>query len=241
MIAKRISRLMLLNFTLSIGAIAQELPSYIPQDNLVGWWPFNGNPDDESMNGNSGINHGCKLTADRFGIENKAYYFDGIYSYIEVEMQNSSLQLKNNFTVSVWTNLKFNPYNSQSILCKGDNSSNEYSIICSNEQYLTINRENYDHNNLIYFSNHYNNWTNIICVYKTGIVLIYINGKFVAANVLNAPILPSSLSLVFGAMFNIGTNTPVNGSYCIGDIDDIGIWNRVLSTEEIYEIYLSSK
>ena len=69
--------------------------------------------------------------------------------------------------------------------------------------------------------------------------LIYINGKFVATNLLNDVILPSSLSLVFGALFNIGTNTPVQGSYVTGDMDDIGIWNVVLSADEINNIFLS--
>ena len=236
---KKITLIILVNCSFAISVISQTIPNYIPTDGLIGWWPFNGNADDESMNGNSAINHGCKLTTDRFGIKNSAYYFVGIYSHIEVEMQNTSLQLNNNFTISVWTNLKFNPNNSQVIISKGDKSSNEYALVCSNKQDLFINRENFDNSSLLNFSNHYNNWTNITCVFKNGMALIYINGKFVATNLLNDVILPSSLPLVFGALFNIGTNTPVVGSYVTGDMDDIGIWNVVLSADEINNIFLS--
>ena len=36
---------------------AAQVPSYVPTDGLVGWWPFNGNANDESGNGNNeGIN-----------------------------------------------------------------------------------------------------------------------------------------------------------------------------------------
>jgi hypothetical protein len=45
---------------------------------LVAHYPFNGNANDESGNGNHGTVHGAKLTQDRFGNPNSAYYFDGI-------------------------------------------------------------------------------------------------------------------------------------------------------------------
>ena len=62
---------------------AQNIPSYVPKDGLVGWWPFNGNANDESGRGDHGKVNNCKLVKDRFGKENSAYYFDKNYSYIE--------------------------------------------------------------------------------------------------------------------------------------------------------------
>ena len=55
---------------LSFGAFAQTIPSYVPTNGLVGWWPFNGNANDESGNGNHGTVNGAALTSDRFGINN---------------------------------------------------------------------------------------------------------------------------------------------------------------------------
>jgi hypothetical protein len=49
-----------------------QVPSYVPSNGLVGWWPFNGNANDESGNGNNGTINGPTLTADRFGNANKA-------------------------------------------------------------------------------------------------------------------------------------------------------------------------
>ena len=61
-----------------------QVPSYVPTNGLVGWWPFNGNANDESGNGNNGTVNGANLTADRFGNVNKAYSFDGIDDFIDL-------------------------------------------------------------------------------------------------------------------------------------------------------------
>ena len=39
----------LLNVTMA------QVPNYVPTNGLVGWWPFNGNANDESGNGNNEI------------------------------------------------------------------------------------------------------------------------------------------------------------------------------------------
>ena len=62
---------------LSTFASAQ-IPSYVPTNGLVGWWPFNGNANDESGNGNHGTVNGATLAADRNGNAGKAYSFDGV-------------------------------------------------------------------------------------------------------------------------------------------------------------------
>jgi hypothetical protein len=62
---------------LRITTTAQTPPSYVPTDGLVGWWPFNGNANDESGNGNNGMVNGATLTEDRFGNSSAAYDFNG--------------------------------------------------------------------------------------------------------------------------------------------------------------------
>jgi len=47
-------------------------------DGLVAYYPFNGNANDESGNGNNGTVNGATLTSDRFGNANSAYSFDGV-------------------------------------------------------------------------------------------------------------------------------------------------------------------
>ncbi len=71
-----------LGLCLTANVMAQ-VPSYVPTNGLVGWWPFNGNANDESGNGNNGTVNGATLTADRFGNSSKAYNFDGVNDFIQ--------------------------------------------------------------------------------------------------------------------------------------------------------------
>ena len=64
---------LLLTITATLGMYAvtkAQVPNYVPTDGLVGWWPFNGNANDESGNGNNGKVFGAVLATDRFGNEN---------------------------------------------------------------------------------------------------------------------------------------------------------------------------
>ena len=54
-----------------------QVPNYVPTNGLVGWWPFNGNANDESGNGHHGIVNGAVLDVDENNLANEAYYFDG--------------------------------------------------------------------------------------------------------------------------------------------------------------------
>ena len=72
--------LLLINFTQIIHA---QVPTYVPTNGLVGYWPFNGNANDASGNGNNGTVNGATLTTDRNGNANSAYSFDGNNDYIE--------------------------------------------------------------------------------------------------------------------------------------------------------------
>jgi len=54
------------------------------QEGLVAHYPFNGNANDQSGNGNDGTVYGATLTTDRFESLNNAYEFDGADDYIEM-------------------------------------------------------------------------------------------------------------------------------------------------------------
>ena len=90
--------LFVVSIVLTATFYAQNIPSYVPTNGLVGWWPFNGNANDESGNGNHGTVNGAMLTSDRNGEGNKAYSFDGI---------NDNIGLGNffnytSFSISMW-------------------------------------------------------------------------------------------------------------------------------------------
>ena len=76
-----------------------QVPSYVPTNGLVGYWPFNGNANDESGNGNNGTVNGATLAADRFGNGNRAYYFDYYQEIITSFTLISGTQTR---TISFW-------------------------------------------------------------------------------------------------------------------------------------------
>lgn len=63
----------------SITLNVQGATAPVTTDGLVGYWPFNGNANDESGNGNNGTVNGASLTTDRYGVSNchshREYHF----------------------------------------------------------------------------------------------------------------------------------------------------------------------
>lgn len=66
---------------------------------LVAYWPFNGNALDATGNGNNGIVFGAILAPDRHGSPDRAYVFDGVDDYIDI---GPNVKPPFPFTVSVW-------------------------------------------------------------------------------------------------------------------------------------------
>jgi hypothetical protein len=69
---------------------------------LVAYYPFNGNANDESGNGNDGTVYGATLTTDRFGSLNSAYSFDGIDDYVNIDSIVDDLSNTGTGTISLW-------------------------------------------------------------------------------------------------------------------------------------------
>ena len=63
-------------------AVNSHAQSYLT-NGLVAYFPFNGNANDATANGNNGTNYGATLTTNRFGMSNSAFNFNGS-SYINV-------------------------------------------------------------------------------------------------------------------------------------------------------------
>ncbi|MBN1509809.1 MAG: LamG domain-containing protein [Sedimentisphaerales bacterium] len=83
---------------LTVGPRAMGLPS----DGLVAWWPFQGNANDASGNGHDGVVYGATLTQDRSGNPDSAYQFDGTNDYIDI---GNGVKPGLAMTVSAWVNL----------------------------------------------------------------------------------------------------------------------------------------
>jgi hypothetical protein len=227
---------------LTSSTLHAQVPSYVPTDGLVGWWPFNGNANDESGNGNNGTVNGASLTEDRFGVVNKSYIFDGIDDYIGGLTNNLSVSTTNQLSISAWAKCSaFAPFPSASkIFTHTDVSSvgQQYALSIGNDGSLYFlagngafenNGPNVSPSNQILI----NNWAHIVLVVKIDSVIIYANGNTVLSKYEN-DIFPSNPIGYY--LISSSVNTQFNKLYN-GKLDDIGIWNRALTPAEIQTLY----
>ena len=235
-------RLLLTVFLLFGGlfqAVGQSVPSYVPTNGLVGWWPFNGNAQDASGNGNHGTINGATLTTDRLGNQNESYSFDGLDDFIEIP---SSVSLHNpQGTINLW--LYTTIPNRDVCPIKKNNFSNagneHYVIAITPTEVVFANKYNSNcqsgngwfrtaTSNSIYTSP---SWHMITATYSI-VNNLYIDGILVSTSV---P--PSTNPDNCASDIQIGRGWSAVNEWVTGKIDDIGIWNRALTLQEITDLY----
>jgi len=98
---KRIT-LLIISLLFLQDTVYSQVPSYVPSNGLIGWWPFNGNSIDETGNGHDAIsNQGVPfLVNDRFGNSNSAYKFIG--PFFKVNNPSFCNFNTNSFSISAW-------------------------------------------------------------------------------------------------------------------------------------------
>jgi hypothetical protein len=229
--------------SLATATIAQTVPSYVPTNGLVGWWPFNGNASDESGNNNNGTVNGATLTSDRFGNANKAYSFDGSH-YILIA--NNPIITNSNYSISIWFNSN-NTYCSDwnTLIRSGNNTNCDWRGFAINRQ---DNGTKYGFND--YGNNTYsfqtntscNNfftdvWYNLVFTRNGNIASEYLNGVLInQSNTISY--YPATNCPIFIGSNHLGINNlPLDGFN--GKIDDIGIWSRALTQQEVSDLYNS--
>ena len=229
-----------------IGCIANtnaQVPSYVPTDGLVGYWPFNGNANDETGNGNDGSVDGATLITDRFGNDNSAYEFDGI---------NNSITITNQFFDNGYGSYAINLWFSCNDI--DQTMQNIYNTIPHNGEGLTFNHENSPENmshwknsntsggsswdilaaNPFEYSPFLNSTAYMITVVKSeSTYSYYVNGVLDKTTEINLSAQNQFTGMIFGE--NAYGNESFNGI-----LDDIGIWNRALTQQEITNLYASN-
>jgi len=229
--------LILATALLSISTFAQ-IPSYVPANGLVGWWPFNGNANDESGNGNHGTVNGATLTTDRFGNANMAYGFDGVDDWIEATFNQN-----NNYSISTWFKPNSSIPNYYGIFQHKDNCTRGAGFIVEiqNNYNLRFQATNcgqcgnicpnyFDELNIVNLDT---TWQHLVLTSNfNGIYKLYLNGSIIHTT--------NNLSTIsqFNVPFSIGKHHDgVDLFYFKGLIDDVGYWYTILSECEIQDLY----
>ena len=249
--------LILVLFVIPFG-MSQELPSYVPTDGLVAYYPFNGNANDASGNGNHGTVIEATLTSDRDGNENSAYDFNGDNSIINLPELDSNIGTPGVITsYSMWFKGSapqdsnglgsgnifhaFVPENGDYYIRFEVARSTENPNLFLKVYYRNPNDNNEPSKELIDYSTQ--TWHNITVVADgiSGLYNYYFNG--VNLPEMSFSFNPNNDYSNSNRVWQIGRINPAPNSLphaFLGQIDDIGIWNRALTEQEIQNLYTSS-
>ncbi len=199
---------------------------------LVAHYPFSGNANDESGNELHAESVNATLTTDRYGNENKAYFFDGNENVIDFGNILNDVFLTNTFTISVWFNAQnyVNGNERPGMLVAKWNSVNlpENSfILYGNYLRFITGGKNTDIPD--FDVPEVGTWNMLTVSVDNGVASIYLNAELQGV-VSDHSCNTSTYSLLVGNHHN-----PVYGFH--GSIDDVRIYERPLSGEEVNCLY----
>jgi hypothetical protein len=220
---------------------------------LVAYYPFNGNANDESGNGNHLTNLGAQLTGDRISLPNKAYSFNGTSSQW-MYVNNLPEPTNNGFTWSCWIKPGTDQFATLRYILNRNNNNSDNQV----SPHLTIRPQGiitfasysmpYGHEGNLQYNNlatPQSEWTmdQWILVTATSDLdntrRIFINGFLVSQNTSTDYGQTGLSTLNIGADRNPLAMDPSGQYYFHGVIDDIRIYNRALSNAEVGQLYQS--
>jgi Concanavalin A-like lectin/glucanases superfamily len=205
---------------------------------LVGYFPFNGDANDASGNGNNGTVQGATLTTDRFGLTNSAYYFDGISSRILVP-DTFFGPATPGATISMWIKTDAGPYDNPSVLFEksGTNGTITLNVNSGQVQFgpKLAKSQNWFMAGAPIRSN---SLMHLVGVYAKGeSVSLYVDGSL--ADALSVPDDILFLDTSFPLLSAIGIYDFTGGPYDAfrGVIDDVRFYDRALSASEVQALH----
>lgn len=221
------------NFFILFIIVLHNVHGQINIDSLIGYWPFNGNANDMSINTNNGTVNGATLTTDRFGLNNRAYYFNGVDNYISIP-HSSTLNMNGPLSFSVW--VKPETLSGTRMIFGKSNYTNKtnYLLRIKPNGYIQWEYNGYTDTDSVPLQ--LNTWHHIV-VTASGpgqIKRVYIDKILIKET--------TSSSGPFGFISNpltIGYRS-ISGEYFMGSIDDIRMYNKVLTETEINELFNES-
>jgi hypothetical protein len=201
---------------------------------LLAAYSFAGNAHDVSRNSHNGFVSGARLTTDRFGTADRAYSFDG-GAHIEVP-HAPQLNFTGGFSIGAWVRLRGSQQNYTGLIAKGPEGTeypgymllimqgNVVGTATGQPTYIVLNGQS----NL-----NDGNWHYVVLTTNavTKVVSLYVDGVLERAEA------KSNLVLNFTSERPLFIGVERNRiNYFRGEIDDIRIFNRALSENEVEKL-----
>ena len=201
---------------------------------LVAYYPFAGNANDATGNGNNGTNYGATLTTNRFGMSNSAYYFNGS-SYIGFGSVISNYAV---MTISAWfqnTNFAANKENGIVMKKRQDGGIGARLGI-----FGTLGDAGFNDtaNNIVVFSSSSiksNLWHQAVFVNDSSNIVLYLDG--ILAGQTPTPYNLKASGAISGMPMIVGNDPSGGNRFFTGAIDDVRIYNRAMPSNEVAQLY----
>jgi hypothetical protein len=208
---------------------------------LVAYYPLNGNANDASGNGNNGTVVGAIPATDRFGNPNGCYSFNGIAQYIYAAAGSLPSGQR---TISLW--FKLNEVNIHPVLLgygRSCGSSYWMGLNLAEKAAFTVGTHCGGYElDVPYNVPPTNSWKQWVVVMSTNQTIFYLNGNLLGSEAGSPTTAVAGTQLGLGVATGNGDSgtvpyTDSNLGYLDGYLDDVRIYNRPLSTNEVAQLY----
>jgi len=198
----------------------------------VGFWPFDGNSNNENGTGSDGTVNGATLTSDLSGNSNSAYLFNGINNDIDLGTGVNNVFSGNSWSFSTWlyysSNSGFDCFFSSGWPIQMYVNNNYikvyYSSVDGTNSYLP-GANSFNSSNPLSA----NTWYHVVVTRDGNNNSMYINGALDATSTTTGNIANSSENSRIGSWNG-------NDFYWEGKIDKVGIWNTAISAQEVQNL-----
>ena len=196
-----------------------------PPPGLVAWWPGDGNADDVLGNNDGILQNGASFGSGIAG-GGQAFRLDGVDDFVEIP----SMNIGNTFSIDFWVYPERSANYEHLISNNFANNANFGAL------YLRQGNLEYFQNGAAWFQQvpgsqtiQPNTWSHITLTYDGSVTRIYANGIELSGVTTTG----NEHSETFNNALRFGSSIPHESLTLQGLIDDVGLYNRVLSASEI--------
>lgn len=216
---------------------------------LVAYYKFNGDVKDYSGNNNNGTYYGRELYAEGYKSDpSGSLDLNGSSDYVLIN-NSPSLNLTSKITVCAWYySASFYGNGANTLVCKQNTlspSASAYHLAVQGDLYnnnpvfiFNVSTDQYYHNitTSSVFNYSMQQWYFVAGVYDGNYIKLYVNGNLISTGQQSGNIVSSNNNVTIGS--TEGLTRPQN-DYLKGRIDEVRIYNRALTDNEI--LYLSKQ
>ncbi len=212
----------------------------------MAYYPFSGNANDASGNGNNPIFNNATLTTDRFGNPNSAYSFNGTDNYIRIP-NSTTLNSTNQISICAWVKVAGfyqGKCHGNNVVMKGntDYQTGNYKIrfddsYFTNSQNCSISNPDVTHETFFGLNStpssnapfiQTNQWYSVVYTCDGTTARIYVNCQLVGSGPANGITFTNGDDLFLGTL-----NNPLYPYWFNGVMDEVRIYNRAINDNEI--------